>query len=528
MLSINLRNFIAILLIGAATHWPAPAQASFIGECVSLVLNKVLPNRAFNTYRPYLTPAQAAAFNANRKMQSDLVNRLRDSANPASTAFRMNQLGSDSKIDPAAILKMAEFTQLVYSTEDAVSIARKVKEWITSPVEALYYYQNRLAFKDRSLAVFQWLLTNEPLFAGTRKSPYDPHSLLEYSFEKETSQYETLVTEFWRPANVTETEWFSINAEERQTRLNEMIENRKSLVPTQKQTEYLGKLGFDLLGPYEFKHGSFEFQLSELKKQTDFAASILDETNGFHIHQVFEIPLSDESNANFRYWYKIKADELTLTGLEQGLHPSARVTVAPEPQDIHLQPTELQNWSYKFHTIGLRAGIYGPSRGHGKIKIGLEYRDVSRDLNFVFERLQQNAIEIENAVWEQIDFLDRGESEGEFFLSSQAYTGEYASTGLKPAFISELSDVDLTSLPLRDISSSFFYHTGSKTRRSASPAELARWETAKAKYIRNLTDLQNRIEGARVDKARLHRAIQIILTDWAKEARPSLLYQPAP
>ena len=136
-----------------------------------------------------------------------------------------------------------------FSGESADAIAQRLEAWITEPVEALYVYQNLKLFATKRPAIFAHLLAIEPLFAGTHRAPETPHSLLEYAFEKETDQDSELVPLFWRPTKITESEWLTLSKDERHDKLESAIGASEPVIPTSRQTTYLGKLGYDQLGP---------------------------------------------------------------------------------------------------------------------------------------------------------------------------------------------------------------------------------------------------------------------------------------
>ena len=285
----------------------------------------------------------------------------------------------------------------------------------------------------------------------------------------------------------------------------------------------------------ELIHGSYEFDLERIKAITLKLAKDLKETHSFHFHQVFEMPSDAGPEFNkFIFWWKFKNDFVTLLGLESGLLPNVYTRIA-YLDTVNYFFTGFQ----KLYALGFRRDIYGPASEENKIKVGIETRDVLRDLPKLFSLvIEPNSYDIEHEIWDQ-ESAPTSDTSGSHNL---AHIAEYPHSEL---LSDVLGTVDLTHrltealenkevpwhLVFYPFESKTFYSYRKGDYYSPRAEQVERIKQARQNFIEDLKSINEEIVEAKsankkYDYEEIVMALKMILVDWASRARISEIYQP--
>ena len=483
-----------------------------------------------------------AVFEANPQANEALKARFRKSTETYSTESLMNSGRSAGAVDLATSRKLAAFTLLtktdfVSSRWTAEKIAARLNLWVKTPEDANFIYQNLEAFGPSADVVFESLLKHSPLFRNALPSREVPRSLQTFSFEKETPSAGNVVGMLWRPKSIPEAEWLKLSDHERRAHLAEP----SGTVPTSLGDPIYGKLTNEAGGSVkEFRHPSYEFDFVRLRGIVKKVSADFGETHSFHIHHSFDIPAAGPAIPKFKMWFKIRGDHMHLKALESGLHSTFYSTVGNMPTASEKVIDD------KFHTLGLRTGMYGHSKSPKHIRVGLEARDANRNLESLLDDVSANAGEVRNQVWldkrspspeaiEERGYMAiRKSSEDpatDLLVLDPRDHSKLTQAGLSPDFVHLITQLynDLP-IPIQEFENKvyFNYRLGQPYRPTAE--QRARIVAAREHFLSELRKLEQEVterkRASGVDESEeIGIALKMIVHEWAKTARPSELYQ---
>ena len=445
-------------------------------------------------------------FEADPEAKRALEDRLRKSTDVYATEGLMNPGASRDAVTLATSRKIAAFvlltkTDFISSRWTTEKIAEKLALWVKSPEDANFVYQNLEAFGPSADRVFDSLLAHSPWFANALPIRGVPRSLQTFSFEKETPSSGNVVGMLWRPKEISEAEWLKLSDGERRARLAEP----KGTVPTSLGDARYGKLTNEAGGSVkEFRHPSYEFDFARVRSLVGKVSTDFSETHSFHVHHSFDVLASGPSVPKFKMWYKIRGDHLHLKALESGLHSTFYSTVGNMPNAGERIVDD------KFHTLGLRTGMYGHSKSPKHIRVGLEARDANRNLGELLDDVAANAAEVRNQVWLSKRSPRPEAIEGQDYMAIRKSLEDpvtdlptldprdhamLARAGISPEFIQLMSRLyaDLP-IPLQDFESKvyFNYRLGQPYR--PTPEQRARIVSAREHFLSEIKKLEQELE----------------------------------
>ncbi|MGK5089659.1 hypothetical protein WDW86_19065 [Bdellovibrionota bacterium FG-2] len=429
-------------------------------------------------------------------------------------------------------------------------------------MHALYLYQNLADFGGRAGPVLAALISENKYFARVGRIRGPPETLMTYAFEKETRKAD--VTLMYKDPSLTDKQWGALPELNRVERLSKLISFPKTampadrIAPTQLKPQYLGGISEESLTPtlYEFAHRNFEMDPAQLAAQMIEVSTLLKETD-FHVHLVFDLPVHYEQMIAFSNWMKHLNDYLYFAGMEEGLHGSQLVQVAEPARDPKTLkgffervtsflpeaglgigtrlPNRIEsvgNRNFKFFSASLRAGIYGKSKRPQFKKIGIELRDVTRDMQKWHPLIGKVGVSARARIWES-EYFPQKAGANELLLSGKMGDSEKVvlrQEGFRPEFLTALEAADpMCGVPLRGFEMARFRDYPAGTYRHATADQATRITKAREGYFKSLRELQREWgefvqKGEKVAPEELSGAIRISLTEWANAAKISELY----
>jgi hypothetical protein len=176
--------------------------------------------------------------------------------------------------------------------------------------------------------------------------------------------------------------------------------------------------------------------------------------------------------------------------------------------------------------MGLRAEMYGPER-KGFRRIGLELRDATRDINKLDSYVNRIASSVEQKVWEKT-----WPSGTHMVLEPDEDVATSLMKGTVPdALAKEFHSIEATvALPLQKFDEAQFFNYVTGTFERPSSGKIKEIAEARAAYIKSLKELVDELTGYRekgekVDADLIRTVIRMNLSEWAKRARISELYE---
>jgi hypothetical protein len=226
-------------------------------------------------------------------------------------------------------------------------------------------------------------------------------------------------------------------------------------------------------------------------------------------------------------WFKNLNDYLLLSGMEEGLHP-AGVTEFLYSASLPSKLDQLNTKSYKYYSAGFRTKIYGDASTPGYVKIGIELRDVTRDLAKLRRIASRVADSISLRSWEQpvstkakLLSLSQDSAKSLHNVRARLIRSGADAEQVKQAFLSE-PNITLPLIPFEDLVKS--------SGKALPPEAAARIHKARVHFESELGLLgaemaRMKTAGQDFDRAELGMAIRMILSDWAKRAQLSSIYE---
>lgn len=435
---------------------------------------------------------------------------------------------------------------------------RALSEWTRTEEHALWLYDllSRSGL-NHFAEELNYLHANNVNFIESRKSG---NSLVTYAFEKEGSTSD--ITLLYRPPQFSEAEWLQKPESERLMLIQKLNIEKKTflkaqtVMPTDLKPAAVGGYSVELSDAHrkgygwEISHKKYEINRQRLMRTIRELAQIFKQTHSFQVHVVFELPKKYLRYESFIYWFKHLNDYLYLKGLEEGLHGNYLTGVANIPSDFsfieaaksafrsfHTTPNTIQmsqsglGWTNaKFFSAGLRAGKYGPASSDEAMKIGIELRDTTRNLDLLDRFTNKISQSLESRTWEKADL----QSQQKLTLrltTDKKQALQYLSRIVSPKYAKLFASIENTThFGLMPFESSQVLDYRTQSWKEVPQEVQQRIREARKDYEKDLVDLEKELEAlkAQGDKTEadiVRTAIRMSLATWAKKARVADIYQ---
>lgn len=432
----------------------------------------------------------------------------------------------------------------------------ELDRWVTSESHALILYHVLHARGLQSAGgMLEALLETNVYFVDAHPLRGPPTSLVTYSFEKEGHEGE--ISMLYKDPKFTDDQWLALGERERVDRLQGLTDQKRVFMPSSKiaptslHPEALSGYSEDIFieklkaHTWEIKHKGYEISPDRLMRQIRETTGLFRDTSAVHVHVVFEIDSNDRSGKQFGRWSKQMNDFLTLRGLEEGLHNNHRTRLQGRAGGLlrrvwdwvrHMgtQTTAPSDFkaigarNYKFFSMGIRGDIYGPGSTPGRRKIGLELRDVTRDLG----RLQADIAAVTKAVQDRAwgKFADQDPASDRGLSTDRGEAIRRLGRAVSPESAKLFRDVvETAALPLEEFETGLYVNLSTGRLEGVSPEASARIVAAREKYMRELQSLEKELRsfrerGEAVEPMEIEIALKMTLAEWASAARVSELF----
>ncbi len=429
--------------------------------------------------------------------------------------------------------------------------AKELSSWIKSSNHASFAYANllKLSKSNEFDYILDYLILNNKFLKNAIRIRGPPKSLITYSFEKESSSDE--IAMMYKDPKKTDDEWWAMPIEQRMKRLQDIAENHiagfrlnaETIAPTALHPSYIGAFSREVGTIYhnvadtftwEFSSRSYELQQENLIKQMKEIKDITKTADSFHTHLVFEVLSDDKEHHDFGIWIKHLNDYLYLKGMEEGLHGNHLTKVMDnEKKPVFFEG--ITSHSHKYFSLGVRGGIYGDARvtddNKKYLKIGLEFRDATRDFRVLEQLLSETSKSVSEERWKKA-----GINQNSVKLASYDFgvLDNKLKEILPPETINRLQGLhrfyDYAFLPLLEFEKGEYWNYKTNRFDGVSLSKQEQIKAAREVYIKDLLDLIAEIKrmedkNQTVTKEEIKLAIQMAQSDWAKKAKVSELYQ---
>lgn len=465
----------------------------------------------------------------------------------------------EEKTDSDYYSAIRSLISIFVKKQDAMSRMTELNNWIKSENHALVAY-DYLYTKDiiENRSAVEWLFKNNSYFQGIhsiRGPPSQP--LLTYAFEKEGSS--PLISLLYKDPSYSDNNWLAIPESERNKRLFDRTTQIKTsmpanqVAPTALKPDFLGGYSVESRNSvWEITHKQFEISLDRALKQVDEIAETFKETHSIHFHIVFEIAEHSPNFPLFRQWAKHVNDYLYLRGLEEGLHGNILTNVMMRPDlpkvtnlwsrisdaifpppetEYYFTPDRIGQQSHKFHSMGIRGRIYGPSSIPGHVKIGLELRDTTRKISNLHLYAEKITSSVSRSVWDNMKGKEKLFRDSEIEVNKNTDKTILALNEIiQPSMAQRLASIS-SDIGIGLIKFETGKYLNYETARLELPAPeiAARLQTARTQYITALKNLEKEIQdmeraGEIVSDDEISLAIRMNLSEWAARAKASELF----
>jgi len=285
-----------------------------------------------------------------------------------------------------------------------------------------------------------------------------------------------------------------------------------------------------------------------MREVTDLS-KLFKQTHSFQVHLVSELPKKYEKYENFIFWYKHLNDYLYLRGLEEGLHGNYLTGVANVAADlswserilgwlkqfytprnsIHESQGSLGKKNSKFFSAGLRAGLYGPATNKKNMKIGIELRDSTRNMQLLDQVTEQISESLENKIWETEVLIEIKSSA--LRLTSDRPTARDEITQIVSAKYAKLfAEIEPTVyFGLIQYENAKIYDYQNRKWIEPDAEVITRIQEARKLFEKDLLDLEIELtnlkaNGQNTEKEIVKTALRMSLSTWAKRAKASELF----
>lgn len=438
--------------------------------------------------------------------------------------------------DPARLAELIGI--LAREPSDAAS---KLNGWIQNENDAVVAL--KLIEKtdyERLFPVLRMVAQSNPHLKGVKFNSKANTGLVSYSFEKESSS--PAIVDMYKDPKISDDDWSFLPVDFRMKILKKLASTdpKKArpatvIAGTAHKPKFTGGYAQELNSSHynkdmwEIASRDFEINLDTTFKQVKEIAAKTKETHSFHVHMVFDLPQNYPHFQKFTQWVKQVNDYLTLRGIEEGLHPSelSGIVEPGKPQNFralfsvrHRLPTNLNQvgfQNFKFFSMGIRGNIYSDAPINGYKRIGLELRDVSRDLDLFEIYADKISDSIKNRDWENHD-LDHAP----LWLDPHS-----------PTLKSNLEQAvgrDFAKLYTKANQSVLLPLEHFESLKGVSPEAQSRIEAARKEYVSELIDLKNEILRMRAKKDDppldlIDAGIKMTIATWAKKAKVAQYFE---
>lgn len=470
--------------------------------------------------------------------------------------------------------------------------------WVRTPLHARYLYQRLSQDPDKSFRnkLLKHLYKNNSFFANiVPLKNGEEIEIIQYSFEKETRSER--VADLYKIAKFSDEEWLELDVNKRLSLLRKHGNGRKTqedwgdIAPTVFKSHELGILGNEGSEILEVKHASYEIDQNVLMNQVQQTTELFEETDSVHVHVAFELPksygkivektkpllerlqtvwktgndigmlgtfqellkqvhqwTSDTIDTRFRHpafekmmlWYKQLNDYVYLKGMSEGLFSTNMTKMVPRPGGIswlyHVGGSLRSQFRMKLFSVGLRIGKpYSAPPNPENVKLGLEFRDTTRNLANLRQYIKNASESIAKRIWENGPRkYSEVKSQGGFYLGeiSKQTTKSLSPLDLKFTEVFYKSE-PMYALPYLDWESHKYYNYQSQAYETVQANLVESIKKARQEYTscmkdneRQIQDLKN--EGKNVMSADWTSAIGVAvkgcLKTWALVSQVFILF----
>lgn len=426
--------------------------------------------------------------------------------NPHSVVSSMQQSSGMTQGD--ALREVLDFYSIKLSSLRPQERYKKYSRWVTSNEHALFLVE---AMRRGELSehpdLLRYLIGHNDFFRDVRFINHnDRPSIITYSFEKETRS--ELIDN-----------WFFDS---------DTISQRPHYIgPLQEEVVYNGE------NLWEVTHRGFEINPSHLMDQVRSVSNTLNERHSFHVHLAFPMPLRSKESSRFNYWAIQLDDFMQFRGMEEGLHNSDYTNLYQRDRALEqVFSDEGTIYVDKMRNVGVRNAIYGKVDEVGSDMIGLELRDVTRNLDTLDSYVDNISSAISDRRWMNVDPSDYRERILSYERMTDQAVGEFVEFApffrdMNPLILQE-ARIPFMSFETALDGTLFNYRTGELV--SPTQEQVSRFRNARDFYKNEINSLESSIRsyhdnGIAVDDEEIQGALRMILTDWARRARVSELFE---
>ena len=452
---------------------------------------------------------------------------------------------------PRYMETVLKYVEIFYKSPTTKELVNRLSDWIQTEEQAILVYNALMETRliETKSKILSQLMQQSPFFSKHRKiSQKGLESLITFSYEKESPTKS--IVNYFRFSKYTEAEWFRFSIDERFDLMKHFLpgsDGFKSakisgeIIPTKLMPRYIKgpflEIGGQEDGFWEVNHRLFEISedkaLEQLKVVNKMAE---DRQDSIHFHIVFHMAKNTKVFLHFREWYKALSDYILIKGFEEGLHPGSMTQASffnEGANSVQEKFLSIKGWGDKFKQIGLRgAETYGQNPRSDFRKLGLELRDVTRNLGTLKHYVVGIADHVQKQIWNEKK-LDQVMNIKPFRIEFERENNVGLLTkvvGTKMA--QRIYSINKESaLPLFDFENKNYYNYRTSEFLRPSLEAIERIQKAREAYVVDLKNLARELTEADardeyLDFADIQAASRWNITDWAKKARISELLNP--
>ena len=463
-------------------------------------------------------------------------------------SIRESEHLNDSQKNLKEVLEMYS----LFIKEEGAKKFKKFNQWVKSDAHALYLYDHiSQAGLEPNKDLLRYLVSYNEYFKKSNGTRGPPFTLITYSFEKESKK--SNIADWYKVAGVDDKEWFQLDPDVRLEKLKKVTNIKKKgvadsiITATETKPLFLGRYSQELPGAdnsfaWEIANKKYEIDLSRTMNQVKTVANTFKENHSFHTHVVFDIPKGYKHFDKFQIWSKQANDYLYLKGMEEGLHGNSLTNIAHFPDDpsVKLDKTisvklpktlnQINYQSHKFFSMGIRTEIYGNSPLNDHIKLGLELRDTTRNLDTLTNHMHKISDSVSGFRWENWDLANKKE-DFVFLRPDPKLIEDKLDSVLSKNFRRLLIDLDInTSIPLLDFENATYFNFKTQKMVPVTEEQKARFIKGREHFISELKNIEAELKRMSerkesYEKEDVKMALKMTLTEWARIARASELYE---
>ncbi len=502
-----------------------------------------------NDWLKSLKPNELEKF---KKLQDKFSKDLHEYDSRNSLLFSVKDEMSFSQ--EAAVKDLLDYYSISVKSNSSGEKFKKFNNWVKSDAHALYLYdQMAKEGLEKNKDLLRYLTNYNEYFKKAHGLRGPPNSLITYSFEKESSKSE--ISLWFKKAGMSDEEWLKLSEEERLKLLKEATDVKKDKVSESKiestglkphyvgnYSEELGHNAQDKSYSWEIANKKYEISLDRTLNQVKEVSKSFKETHSFHTHIVFDIPKDYKEFEKFQAWSKSVNDYLYLKGMEEGLHGNYLTSVAHLPEDApkrinsHVNnelPSALSSvseTSHKFFSMGIRGELYGPSSVPNNIKLGLELRDTTRNLDILSDNMKTITSSVQDYKWEKWNnSINR--KDVTFVRPNFDLVDANLAAKVSPAFLQRIKKGDINAtIPLQKFETGEYFDFNTGKKFTPSKEQQERIAKAREYYIEEMHKIEKDMhrmdeKGISYSKEDVDDAIKMTMSEWARMARVSELFK---